>query len=133
MKTITADKARKILRKQYPQLKHIWIFDKKLVVLSDEQVDKILQGISVYEQRFKVELFDCDDFALVANAFVKLETSQAALSHPWAFGECSFVHPERGAHNQNIFITEGLKVKLYEPQNQEITLPDGEIVFYVRM
>ena len=103
------------------------------MVLPDEQVDEILKAIDAYKNQYKSDVFECEEFALVAHAFVKLKTSELNLPYNWTFGECSLVHPRKGAHNQNIFITEDLKVKLYEPQNQEITLPDGEIVFYVRM
>jgi len=133
MKTITADKAREILKQKFPGLKHIWIFDRRLVLLPDKQVEEVLKEIEVYKKQFKDQLFDCDDFALVANAFVKLRIAERNLPYNWAFGEVSLVNPERGTHNQNIFITEDFKAKLYEPQNSEITLPGGEIVFYVRI
>ena len=133
MKIITAKEIRKILRRQWPKLRHIWIFDKKLVVLPDNQVNIILEGIDVYKQQFKNELFDCDDFALVANAFVKIKGSELCLSYSWAFGEASIYYPEKGIHNQNIFITEDFEIRLFEPQKNEITLPDNETVFYVRI
>lgn len=134
MKIITADKLCEILIGQWPQLEHIWRFDKKFVVLPNKQVDEILKGIDVYKNQFKNELFDCDDFALVVNAFVKLEVAKLSLPHNLAFGEAAMMHPRIGVHNQNVFITEDFEVKLFEPQANKIILPGkGEIVFYVRI
>ena len=134
MKIVTTSKIRKILKKQWKQLKHIWIFDRKLVLLSSEQINSILKGIDIYKKQFKNELFDCDDFALVTNAFVKLKVAELQFPHNWAFGEVSMMHPEIGIHNQNIFITEDFEIKLFEPQANKIILPNkGEIVFYVRI
>jgi len=133
MKTITASKAREILKKQWSKLKHIWIFDRKLVLLPPKQIADVLKGIEVHKKQFKEQLFDCDDFALVSNAFVKLKVAELNFPYNWAFGEVFLVDPERGTHNQNIFITEDFKVMLYEPQNNEIIIPTEEIVFYVRI
>lgn len=83
---------------------------------------------------FSDEKFDCDDFALVTNAFVKLKIAAMELLHNGAIGEASMIHPIKGIHNQNIFITDDLKVKLYEPQADQIIEPgQGESIFYVRM
>jgi len=133
MKIVSAREVRKILRKQWPQLKHIWIFDRKLILLPQEKIDFILKGISVYKQQFKDELFDCDDYALVANAFIKLEVAKLKLDHNCVFGEAAMVHPEIGIHNQNVYITEDFKIKLFEPQANKTILPNGETVFYVRI
>jgi len=134
MKIVATSKVREILKKQYKQLKHIWIFDKKLVLLPSGQIDSILKGIDVYKRQFKDELFDCDDFALVTNAFVKLKVASLQFPHNWAFGECSLMYSDGEIHNQNIFISENLEVRLFEPQTNKIILPGkGETVFYVRM
>ena len=129
---ITASKIREVLQCQWPNLKHIWIFDRKLELLTQEQSEEILQGITVYKKQFKDELFDCDDFALVAHAFVKLKSAELLLPNSWAFGEVSLFYPQKGIHNQNIYITEDLKVKLFEPQTNITTNPNQEIAFYAR-
>jgi len=165
--TITADKAREILTKQYPPLKHNWVFDRKLLLLPDKQAESILMSVTpqkialamallkateiknieekkeqlfkilekpeTYNQQFKDQAFDCDDFGLVTNAFVKLKVAELNLPYNWAFAESSLVIPGRGIHNKNIYIRENYSLILYEPQNQEFTLPNGEIVFYTRM
>ena len=133
MQTITSNKLCEVLQKQWPQLEHIWRFDKKFILLSDSDVEGIQKNIEVHKKQYKSDVFECEEFALITHAAVVLQTLGLGLLYNRAFGECSLIHPTKGVHNQNIFITEDLKVKLYEPQNQEITLPNGEIVFYVRM
>jgi len=169
MKIVATNKVREILEKQYSQLKHIWVFDKKLILLPGEQAKEILISIApqkiafvmallkateikdseenkkkqlaeilkkadAYNQPFKDQLFDCDDYGLVANAFVKLKVAELNFSYNWAFGECSLINSNGDVHNQNIFITENLEVRLFEPQANQIILPrKGETVFYVRM
>lgn len=151
MKTITTSLVRKILKNRFSGLRHIWIFDRKLALLPDEQAEEVLKRAERHKKQleeilrkefeaskkalqFKDQLFDCDEYAVIALAFVKLEIAMLDLSHTWAFGEISLVAPEKGVHNQNFFITEDLKVKLYEPQANKIILPSkGETVFYVRI
>lgn len=133
MVTISAQKIRELLKVQFPELRHIWIFDKRFVLLSRARVDDILEGVDAFKNTYKDELFDCDDFALVANAFVKLKSVELGLPNSWAFGEVSLVHPEKGVHNQNIYITEDFKIKLFEPQNNQSTDHNNETVFYVRI
>ena len=71
---------------------------------------------------------------LVMNAFMKLKIASMKLPYNCAFGEASMMHLTKGIHNQNIFITDDLKIKLYEPQTSKIVDPgQKESVFYVRI
>ncbi len=140
MKTLTRKKTTEILCKQkgWEKLKYIWMFDRKLVLLPDEQIEEILSGIEAYKKQFKdqISAFDgeaCDDHSLVANAFVKLKIAELKLPYTWAFADISATNSEKmGVHNQNLFIRENYEIQLYEPQDNKITLPKGEIPFYVR-
>lgn len=133
MEIMPAKKIRKILRKQYPKLKHIWIFERKLMLLPDEKVYEILKNLIARENQFKKGLFECDAFAMLANSQIKLKISELDSPSSWAFGQASMAVPKKGIHNMNIFITENYEVKLFEPQNNEIIQPNKEIVFFVRM
>lgn len=132
MKVITAKETRKILRKQYPKLRHIWIFSRKVVLCSDDNIDLLLKKIEAYKCKFKKKVFECEAFALVANAEVKKIIAKLDVPYPLTFGEAAMVYPKRGIHNMNIFITEKYEIRLFEPQTNIITRPNGETVFYVR-
>ena len=144
-KSISAKQTREILKTQWPELKHIWGFDKRFTLFSSAEIENILKEVTeiinevsekYFEKKmiFSDEKFDCDDFALVTNAFVKLKIATMELLHNGAIGEASMIHPIKGIHNQNIFVTDDLKVKLYEPQAAKIIEPgQGESIFYVRM
>lgn len=133
MEIITAKELRKILRKQYPKLKHIWIFEQRLSLLPEKQVKKLLCSLKTKEYQFKAKLFECDAFAMAANAEVKEKISDLDLEYSWAFGQASMAYPKKGIHNMNIFITENHEIKLFEPQTNIIINPDNETVFFVRM
>lgn len=133
METITAKEIRKILRKQYPKLKHIWIFERELILLPGSQVDKILSGITAYKYPFKKKTFECEAFGIVAHAQIKIKIAELNLPYSWVFGHASVAYPRRGIHNQNIFITEDFKIKIFEPQTNIITNPNNETVFFVEM
>lgn len=131
MKTIKTKEVRRILRKQYPKLKHIWLFEPKWVLLPGKQVQDILHGLNAREHQFKKRLFECDAFAMTANAEVKKIIADLDLSYSWAFWQAAVAYPRKGIHNQNIFINEHHEVKLFEPQRNSITNPDNGIVFFV--
>ena len=134
MDTITAKEVREMLMDLWPQLRHIWIFDRRLTLIPFLKAKEILDESTIRNEIFKNEVFDCDDFALVTNAMVKLETAKLKLKYPWAFGEAAMIQTDLTIHNQNILITEDLRVKLYEPQTGEFFEPgEGENLFYVRM
>ena len=133
MKVIKTKKIRKILRKQYPKLKHIWIFERKLILLPDEKVNEILNNLTTRNYQFKSRLFECDAFAIVANAEVKIKIAELEMPYSWAFGQASMAYPKKGIHNMNIFITENFEIRLFEPQTNIITNPNNEVVFYVRV
>ena len=61
--SISAKGTREILRAQWSGLQHIWIFDKRLALLSLSQIKAILDTIyKEHKYKFQDEKFDCDDF-----------------------------------------------------------------------
>ena len=135
METITAKQTREILRKRWPDLKHIWIFDRRLTLPILQNVQQALNDVQGWPGRFYHELFDCDDYALVTHALIKgwVASRDKKPTYNWAFGECSMDSPDLGIHNQNIFITDDHKVWFYDPQNRQMIEPKNEKTFYVRM
>lgn len=126
MKEVSAEKVRDILRKQWPELKYVWVFDRRLSLLLYEDAENILDNLQGSAQRFEYELFDCDDFSLVAHAFVKLKiaSERETYKYNWAFGEMMGEQYGVGVHIQNLFITDDEKVFYYEPQLRQIQRPD---------
>lgn len=133
MEIIPAKKIREILRKQYPKLKHIWIFKRKLVLLPPEKVSEILRSITTYKNKFKKGSFECEDFSIVAHSEVKIKIAALDLPFSWAFGHASMVYPKRGVHNKNIFITEDYGIRLFEPQTNITVRPNNETVFFMEI
>ena len=138
MKEVSAKTVRDILRKQWPELKYVWVFDRRVSLLSYADAENILDNLQGFAQRFEYELFDCDDFSLVTNAFVKLKiaSERETYKYNWAFGEVmGTTHlPGQGVHIQNLFITDDEKVFYYEPQLRQIQRPDPhDSAYFVRI
>lgn len=133
MEIIPAKEARKILREQYPKLKHIWIFGRKLILLPYEKVYEILGSLTTYENKFKKGSFECEAFSILAHSEVKIKIASLDLPFSWAFGHASMAYPKKGIHNMNIFITEDHKVRLFEPQTNMIARPNDETVFFMEI
>ena len=95
--------------------------------------------------RYKAEVFDCDDFALVLHAFVVqnryIEIEQRKLSKdewfPWAFGQVwgTKFRGKPTGHAINICLTRDEGVILLEPQNDQIWKADSnrDHVHFVRI
>ena len=136
MKEVSAEKVRNILRQQWPELKYVWVFDRRVSLLSCTAAENLLDNLQGFAQRFEYELFDCDDFSLVANAFVKLKiaSERETYKYNWAFGEVMGEQPGVGVHIQNLFITDDEEVFYYEPQLRQIQRPDpNDKAFFVRI
>ena len=83
--------------------------------------------------QFKTELFDCEDFAHVTSAFVKLK---AANKYPKgiAFGEITIKHTvSKEIHSLNFLITENEKMYYYEPQGNLFVNGKNYKPFYARI
>ena len=136
MEEISAKKVRGILRKQWPALKYVWVFDRRLSLLSYTDAENLLKNLRGFTQRFEYELFDCDDFSLVTNAFVKLRIAKQheTYRYNWAFGEVMGEQYGVGVHMQNLFITDDEEVFYYDPQLRQIQRPDPhDSAFFVRI
>jgi hypothetical protein len=132
MKTIGSADIRTILTAQWPDLKHIWLFDYLYVAVDEDRFKLILEDVKTIERSFDKNVFDCDDFSHVTSAFIKLAAS-AIFKHGIAFGEVAVRQMWGGVHCLNVLITPNEKVRLFEPQSREFI--DGQVMkpFFVRI
>lgn len=120
MKLITHQQIRDALKYQLRLIKpnRVWLFDSDYCALSEDEFDDLVKEIEPVNMQFKVELFDCEDFAHVTSAFIKLK---AAVKYPKgvAFGEITTRHLiTKEIHTLNFVCFEDGTVRYYEPQGQ---------------
>jgi len=135
MKEASAKEVRAILEKKWPELKQIWLFDRKYMLITVIEVEQILSSLNDMP-RFRYELFDCDDFALVTHAFVKQKfAGENKYKYNAAFGEVMFYEPVGGIHVANLFITEDETIWFYDAQLKQMETPLIPLhdVYFVRM
>jgi hypothetical protein len=120
---ISAEAIREIVRSTCPSVQFIWMQDGFYVQpkLSDALAAATASGIA--HLRFNGELMDCDDYALLLNAYMKKrridlgDSIPASESFHWAFGE-AFGNRFNGLdeeHTLNIMLAED-GLLLLEPQ-----------------
>jgi len=81
-----------------------------------EEVTQLLRETYFEHYKWTKEVFDCDDFSVILNAFVKQNRYKELAKLPWSFGEA---WTKGGKHAVNIAVTPD-KVLLIEPQNDKI-------------
>ena len=85
----------------------------------------VIQKSSVDRLKWKKERFDCDDFALVLKSDFAMDASkELEFSAGYAFGILWGTWVKHGGHAINWMITDDLKLRLIEPQNDKIFFPD---------
>lgn len=99
------------------------IADVSYYVLTSSQWINILgpiqDEVKAVLESWKPEVSDCDDFALLMNAFVAMAFEEAGLDHQGAFGIAW-----SKTHAYNFFIVSNGKTLVYEPQTDNVM---GEI------
>jgi len=130
MKIISSKKVRKIFKEMWPmfeRLDEIWLTDKRYYCPTLKRVEEAVKKCGVIQRIPKDEAFDCDDFALVANALVRLYfidhewNKDGKRWYPIAFGEAIGTkwNGWEDVHSANICICEE-GVMLIEPQHGTI-------------
>ena len=113
----SASDIRKMLRAIWPDVGLLWLPDGIYERPEIDWLIELLKTSDVAALERRGEVFDCDDFALCADAFIKRKQLDLALDHPLAFGEV-FVTKLKGRemdHSLNIaYCIDGLW--LIEPQ-----------------
>lgn len=92
------------------------IADREYKYPTEEEVTKLLRETYFEHYKWTKEVFDCDDFTVILNAFVKQNRYKELAKLPWAFGEA---WTKGGKHAVNIAVTPD-KILLIEPQNDKI-------------
>lgn len=134
MKLITCQVIRDSLKSNLKLVKknRIWLFDKNYCAIGKNEFEDLRKEIEPINMQFKTELFDCEDFAHVTSAFIKLK---AANKYPKgvAFGEVTTRNNQtKEIHTLNFLITENEKAYYFEPQTMEFIVDDLE-PFYARI
>jgi hypothetical protein len=132
MRIIHSSELRTIIKKQWPELLHVWLFDQTYAAVD---VETFLNYYSKIEEmpEFDFNKFDCDDFSLLTHARIKLIASKD-LPHSIAFGEITVRREDIGdVHNLNVLISDDSKALLYEPQGEIFIDGANMKPFFLRM
>lgn len=116
---MTDKELRHTLLESFPNA-YLIIRDTEYTVPTLEEVKKLLKETFIEEYQYRANSFDCDDYSLILDAFVKQEGYKQGWSKPWAFGQVYGIFPDYSPefHARNIVLTvEGLY--LIEPQLDE--------------
>jgi hypothetical protein len=123
MKLISCQQIRDALKFKLKLVKEnrIWLFDKHYCALSKEEFDELRKTVEPITAEYKAELFDCEDFAHVMSAFIKL--TALAVHNVYvkgiAFGEITIRHTvSKEIHTLNFLVTEDKEAFYFEPQSQ---------------
>ena len=145
MKIKNSGKIRKNLKKMWPmfeRLDEIWLTDREYYCPPMKLVEQALKECGVISKMPKGEAFDCDDFAIVANALVKLYFIEKEWNkdgnkwYPIAFGEAIGTRWNGwdDVHSANICICEE-GIILIEPQTGDMwkANPTDDNLFFIRI
>jgi len=117
-------------------MSNIYIVDRLYWLPSKKDVRNLLWDNYVDKYKWIKDEFECNDFSLILDAFIKQErygiaedkgVSKDAI-HPWAFGETYGVkwNGKNCHHAINICITRDAGVLLVEPQNDKMWSADSK-------
>lgn len=134
MKLINHKQVRVILEAHYPDLRHVWLFDKEYCAVGKEEFENnILPAVNVITTQFKDELFDCDDYAHVTSAFVKLVVAKLYPKSA-TFGEIAIKHAiSKEVHSLNFLVTEDDGFHYFEPQGRIFVNGKNYKPFFVKV
>jgi len=117
---VTNAELRQTLISHIPQA-YLVLRDNEYTVPKLEEVKKLLKETFFEKYQYRAESFDCDDFALILDAFVKQEAYKQGWKRSWTFGQAYGIFPDFSPefHARNIvLVKEGLY--LVEPQLDEV-------------
>ena len=124
----TSKEIRAAIRDLWPSVGFLWLPDGAYYRPTIEEVITVLQPSGVASIEKRGEIWDCDDFALAANYYLKRWCLSTDAKNPWAFGEafCSKLKGREMAHTLNIlYASDGLW--FIEPQGYHHWPADKEM------
>ena len=141
MRQVTATEIKTNLKEVFPNLYDIWITDQEYSVLNLEVLKAVLKDVSIKDMRYKNNIWDCDNFALLLHAMVQkyqydlLELCLPKKHLSWAFGEAMGLKYQGVSKNHavNICMTEQGLVFI-EPQNDNIwpAVKDNDVIYFAK-
>ena len=133
MKLVTFEQIKNIIKNQHPDARNIWCFDSQYSAPSLEEFNKTIEKVEPITIQFQEELFDCEDYALVMSAFVKMK-AVSQFPKSISFGEVTTKNTLTGEiHTLNILITEDEEVLYFEPQGKVFVDGQNYEPFFVRI
>jgi len=121
-KKVTIEDVQRILHRYAPTSK-IHIADSEYYLPKYSMMEKIVKLMPVKYMKYEKEKHDCDDFALIFMATVRLLLGNFAVGEIWT-----------QTHALNFFIDERERVWLVEPQTNKIFRPSSkEIYRFIRI
>ncbi|RLB60801.1 MAG: hypothetical protein DRH08_14865 [Deltaproteobacteria bacterium] len=145
MKILSSKKLRKELKIMWPmftKLDEIWLTDRDYYCPPVKLIKEAIEKCGVVNKLPKGEAFDCDDFALVANALVRLYFIDKEWNkdgnnwYPIAFGEAIGTkwNAWEDVHSANICMCEE-GIMLIEPQHGTIwkANPADDNLFFIKI
>ena len=111
----------------------IKVTDKDFYLPYYNEVWSMLKDNFINEYKYMIETFDCDDYALVLNAWVRQEQYRNKWVNPWAFGE-AWGEFGFGKHALNFVATSDKGLRLVEPQSDEMReINEKDIFTFIRL
>ena len=126
------------------ELRAIWKSPNTLFVLQDREyivpviddIKRLIAEIRPSLPKINVgEVFDCDDFAIQAHAYVKKHYYDIGSSFPVAFGECigTMFYGREANHTKNICYSDA-GIMLVDVKSMRINPPGkGDSVWFIKM
>ena len=136
MKLLTSRDVRDCLKLhwQMPVEARLWLFDTTYCGISVQKFEDIVRQLAPIEAQFAAELFDCEDFAHVFSALVKLQVTGMHYPKGIAFGEVTVRHTiAKEVHTLNFLIDDKLRPHYYEPQGKLFVNGENFKPFYARI
>lgn len=135
---VTAIELKSLLHQQWPELdqRNVFFSDNKFVLMTENELLKIIENRPLDKYKFIKQAFDCDDYSLLLQAhviiqrYIKITGNEAEPLLPWAFGQIWYKIGD-SYHTLNICVTSGRKIRVIEPQLSKPSLlrDDFEITF----
>jgi hypothetical protein len=85
-----------------------------------EEIKTLIKKSFIEKYKYKIETFDCDDFALILHAWIRQKQYRDKWENPWAFGEVWGKFKKNEFHAMNFVITRDKGFLLIEPQTDEV-------------
>jgi len=120
----------------------ILLADDNYILPKKDDIKKILKESLIDMYKYTVHSFDCDDYSLLAHAFIvqeryKIKKNKLEKKQPWAFGQAwgSKFNGKEVSHAVNICYTQDEGIIFIEPQTDKIWRANSEQdkVIFIRM